>query len=43
MGVTYLQWIRRTGEGMSDIREGLEISIARTLEALLAQCLVGSV
>jgi len=34
--VTYLQWIRRTGEGTSDIREGLGISITHSLEALPA-------
>ena len=43
MEVPYLQWIRRTGEGTSDIQEGLGISIVHSLEALLAQCLSGSV
>jgi len=41
--VTYLQWIHRTGEGTSDIREGLGISITHSLEALPAQCIAGSV
>ena len=42
MEVTYSQWIRKTGEGMSDVQEGLGISIAHSQEALSALCLVGS-
>ena len=41
--VTYSQWIRRTGEGMTDIQEELGISIAHSQEALPALCLAGSV